>query len=165
MPTLIPGKVHSMKGLPKLRPSVISGAVRPMDTVRGVLGRRRNQFLLGTSVLTVALAANWSWLSAVGVAPLIVGVLPCLLMCALGLCMGGSGRRSCEGEAATPGTPFPQTAEQPGATKILAQDASPTTPHPRLERARQEPVPPSPRKLEPQSPTDPVVPSDRRPGN
>jgi hypothetical protein len=32
------------------------------------------------------LAVNWSWLVAVGIAPLILGALPCVVMCAMGLC-------------------------------------------------------------------------------
>lgn len=34
------------------------------------------------------LAFNWSWFIAVGVAPLLLSLLPCVVMCALGLCMG-----------------------------------------------------------------------------
>jgi hypothetical protein len=30
---------------------------------------------------------GWSWLVAVGVAPLLLSILPCVAMCALGLCM------------------------------------------------------------------------------
>ena len=35
----------------------------------------------------VGLALNWSWLVAAGIAPLILGLAPCVAMCALGLCM------------------------------------------------------------------------------
>ena len=34
-----------------------------------------------------AAALGWPWLVAVGAAPLIVAVAPCLVMCAFGLCM------------------------------------------------------------------------------
>lgn len=46
-------------------------------------------WLIGGAVL-VALAAyaGWDWLVATGVATVLVAVGPCLLMCALGLCMG-----------------------------------------------------------------------------
>jgi hypothetical protein len=52
------------------------------------LGRHR--WLLGS--LAVALLAGgfawqWSWLVAIGVAPLLISAAPCLVMCALGLCM------------------------------------------------------------------------------
>lgn len=40
--------------------------------------------------MLVALAAyaGWDWLVATGAATVLVAVGPCLLMCALGLCMG-----------------------------------------------------------------------------
>ena len=41
------------------------------------------------------LALNWSWLAAAGIAPILISVLPCLAMCALGLCMNRSGGKSC----------------------------------------------------------------------
>lgn len=44
--------------------------------------------------LVVGAALNWSWLVAVGIAPLLLTVLPCAVMCGLGLCLnkitGGS---------------------------------------------------------------------------
>jgi hypothetical protein len=45
----------------------------------------------GLAVAGSGLALGWDWLTAVGVAPLIVSAAPCLLMCALGLCMMGRG--------------------------------------------------------------------------
>ena len=50
---------------------------------------RRIVLLAGTATLGAGLALNWGWLTAVGAAPLLLGVLPCLGMCALGLCMRG----------------------------------------------------------------------------
>ena len=51
--------------------------------------------LIGASVLGVggALFFGWDWLVAAGVASVIVGVLPCLAMCALGLCASRLGRK------------------------------------------------------------------------
>lgn len=48
---------------------------------------RRGRVLLGTLVLGLGAALNWSWLVAVGIAPLLLSVLPCIAMCALGVCM------------------------------------------------------------------------------
>jgi len=46
------------------------------------------------SALVLGAALNWSWLVGVGIAPLLLTVLPCAVMCGLGLCMnritGGS---------------------------------------------------------------------------
>lgn len=47
------------------------------------------------------LALGWDWLTAVGVAPLIVSAAPCVLMCALGLCMMGRGHRTYPGNLDT----------------------------------------------------------------
>ncbi len=43
--------------------------------------------VLAALVLVLGAALNWSWLVAAGVAPLLVSALPCVAMCALGLCM------------------------------------------------------------------------------
>jgi hypothetical protein len=44
--------------------------------------------LAATGLALVAIAAmNWSWLVAAGVASVLLSVLPCLVMCGLGLCM------------------------------------------------------------------------------
>jgi hypothetical protein len=63
------------------------------------------RYYLGSRTGIVALAAvaigagawfNWGWLVAAGIAPLIVGVLPCAAMCALGLCMSGRTKNSAD---------------------------------------------------------------------
>jgi len=41
----------------------------------------------GIAGVAIGLAVNWSWLVAVGLAPLILSLGPCAVMCALGLCM------------------------------------------------------------------------------
>ncbi len=46
--------------------------------------------LLGLGSLAVIAGlcfGGWAWLVAAGLAPLILSVLPCLVMCALGVCM------------------------------------------------------------------------------
>lgn len=47
----------------------------------------------GLGVTGGGLVLGWGWLSTVGIAPLIVSAAPCLIMCALGLCMKGRGRQ------------------------------------------------------------------------
>jgi hypothetical protein len=42
---------------------------------------------LAAVLLVAGVALNWSWLVAAGFASIIVAVLPCAIMCALGLCM------------------------------------------------------------------------------
>jgi hypothetical protein len=64
------------------------------------LGGRRGLVILAVTALGIDLALNWSWLVAIGVAPLLVALAPCAAMCALGLCMSrmGSGQ-SCSSES------------------------------------------------------------------
>jgi hypothetical protein len=38
---------------------------------------------------------GWGWLVAAGLAPFVISVLPCLAMCAVGVCAMGRGGRSC----------------------------------------------------------------------
>jgi|APThiThiocy_ev2_2_1041544.scaffolds.fasta_scaffold03788_7 hypothetical protein len=55
--------------------------------LRRWLQGRHGLILLAILGLTLGVAFNWSWLVAIGVAPLLLSALPCLAMCALGLCM------------------------------------------------------------------------------
>lgn len=42
--------------------------------------------LVGFAIIA-GLALNWNWLVAAGLAPILIGTLPCLVMCAFGVCM------------------------------------------------------------------------------
>jgi hypothetical protein len=54
--------------------------------------RRQTLMLTGFAAIGGGAALNWDWLTAVGAAPLILSLAPCVAMCALGPCMrGGSG--------------------------------------------------------------------------
>lgn len=68
------------------------------STARYYLGGRRGLLILAGVTVAAGLALNWSWLAAVGAAPLIVALLPCAAMCALGLCMS---RKSAPGTGAS----------------------------------------------------------------
>ncbi len=48
------------------------------------------------------LALGWDWVVAAGLAPLVVSVLPCIAMCALGMCAMRSGQKSGHGGSETP---------------------------------------------------------------
>jgi hypothetical protein len=60
-----------------------------------------------------ALFFGWNWLVAAGLASIVVGILPCLAMCALGLCMNRMGKK----EAPNGGASLPpretQSSEKP----------------------------------------------------
>ncbi len=53
--------------------------------------------IVAAAAVLAGLWLNWSWLVAIGVAPLAIGILPCAATCALGLCIVQKGR-----EGATP---------------------------------------------------------------
>lgn len=69
--------------------------------VRSIFGGRRGPIAAGAAVAVAGLAFNWSWLVAAGIAPLLLSVLPCVAMCALGLCMNRMTGRSCSAEDVT----------------------------------------------------------------
>ncbi len=59
-----------------------------VPAILGALPSGRTRWLLLAAIVVAAgLALNWSWLVAIGVAPILITALPCLAMCALGLCM------------------------------------------------------------------------------
>ena len=54
----------------------------------GRKGRWRPWLIGGAAVVPIALYGGWDWLAATGLATILIAVLPCAAMCALGLCMG-----------------------------------------------------------------------------
>ncbi|MDW3208178.1 MAG: hypothetical protein RLW87_21000 [Alphaproteobacteria bacterium] len=60
------------------------------------LTKRRILMLAGAAVVGLGLVLNWSWLTAIGAAPILLTLAPCLAMCALGLCMRGGGTAACQ---------------------------------------------------------------------
>ena len=62
----------------------------------------------GLALVSIGLALKWDWLTAIGAAPILLSLLPCVAMCALGLCMRGGSGRSCHDQSAdtrpTPGS-------------------------------------------------------------
>lgn len=75
-------------------------ATSPLTILRplAALGSGRHRFVFGAlvfGVITAVAAWQWSWLVAIGVAPLLLSVAPCAAMCGLGLCMHRMGGRTC----------------------------------------------------------------------
>ncbi len=90
--------------------------------LRYYLGSRRGLLALAGLAIAAGLALNWSWLAAAGIAPILISVLPCLAMCALGLCMNRSGGKSCSTAASNSD---PAAIEDAGPVKqAIALDAS-----------------------------------------
>jgi hypothetical protein len=62
--------------------------------LRSWIGNRRVLAVAGLAVTGTGLGLGWDWLTAVGIAPLIVATAPCLIMCALGIYMMGRGHQA-----------------------------------------------------------------------
>ncbi|HET6159298.1 MAG TPA: hypothetical protein VFE34_13210 [Dongiaceae bacterium] len=71
------------------------------QTARTYLTGRRGLIALAVVALIAGAAFNWSWLVAAGIAPLLITALPCIAMCALGLCMNRMAGRKCSAEDAS----------------------------------------------------------------
>ncbi len=59
--------------------------------------RGKGLLVVGAAVIGLGLWFNWGWMVSLGLAPLILAILPCAAMCALGLCMShghGKGGKS-----------------------------------------------------------------------
>ena len=102
--------------------------------LRYYLGNRRGLLVLAGLVIASGLALNWSWLAAVGIAPILISLLPCLAMCALGLCMNRSGSKSCSAAESNAGPTETEVARP--ATKVVAIDTAPDSVAPKIDEAR-----------------------------
>jgi len=87
--------------IPSMR-SCCSTATFPPDVVRSWMRDRRIVAAAGLAVAGSGVTLGWDWLTALGVAPLIVSAAPCLLMCALGLCVMGRGHQANSGSPVAP---------------------------------------------------------------
>jgi YHS domain-containing protein len=76
-----------MSNAPSIEPYETSLTREVVHAIRYYLGGRRTLFVLAALLIVGGIALNWGWLVAIGVAPILVALLPCAVMCALGLCM------------------------------------------------------------------------------
>ncbi|HEV2160735.1 MAG TPA: hypothetical protein VGR52_00655 [Stellaceae bacterium] len=90
------------------RNSQISQIARaPMNANAGQRARSwltspRGLLLVGIAVIAAGLALGWNWIVALGLAPIVLAIAPCALMCALGMCMMGMGHGKTTGPTAAP---------------------------------------------------------------
>ncbi len=76
-----------MTTVPESRPPAETPLWREgLNIVRYYLGNRWVLLALGAGVLVTGAALNWGWLVAAGIAPILLVLAPCAIMCALGLC-------------------------------------------------------------------------------
>lgn len=92
---------------------------------RYYLRRPRVLLTLAAIAIVAGLALNWSWLVAAGLAPILISTLPCLIMCAFGVCMmcrsgeKGSAPIRDSAETASPPTTLAASAtDKPGTGTI-----------------------------------------------
>jgi len=103
-----------------------------IETIRRYLGGRWGLLAVAAAAIVAGLAFNWSWLVAIGVAPLVIGILPCAAMCALGLCMMNmagkqtSTEPSNEPASATNSAPQPRSDISGSPEAPVSSDASAT---------------------------------------
>lgn len=120
-----------------------------LHALRYWLSGRRGAAALVVSAVVIGAALNWSWLVAVGIAPLLLTALPCVAMCGLGLCMnrmtGGSCSTSSSGSDGA-GVPPPDTAQRlaasepvEGAPLSQTSEAGPMPDYPTVGAAEQAP--------------------------
>ena len=87
----------------------------------------QRNLLIGVALVggTGALVLGWDWLVAAGLASIILAVAPCLVMCALGLCMNRQSKSDPSAAGTPPATPGPNVPA------VKAEAASePNTPSP-----------------------------------
>ena len=103
-----------------------AGATRPslaqdwLHALRYWLRGRNGVIALVVLAMVVGAALNWSWLVAVGLAPLLLTVLPCAIMCGLGLCMNKMSGSSCSTSSGSPdhsSTPMPDAVQRIAASE------------------------------------------------
>lgn len=94
--------------------------------LRNYVGSRRGLFALAGLAIAAGLAFNWSWLAAAGIAPILISVLPCVAMCALGLCMNRMTGRACAPDRSQTTTAPEEDEQSPGlAPDELSADMRP----------------------------------------
>lgn len=88
----------------------------------------RTGIILGLIVIgggALSFGGGWGWLVAIGVAPIILSILPCVVMCGLGVCMMSMGKKS----AASPTLPPTQIEPGTAGPELLQGDLlNPSTP-------------------------------------
>lgn len=92
---------------------------------RAWLARPRTKLLAATALGAIGVGASWNWLAAIGALPVILSALPCLAMCALGLCMRGLDRKSCSTQVTASA---PLTAAETPAARSALPDLDPVSP-------------------------------------
>lgn len=125
-----------------------------IDAARYYLGGRRGLLVLAGLAIVAGLALNWSWLAAAGLAPILISVLPCLAMCALGLCMNRGSGKSCSTAAKTPDPAVVDDAVPTSQAVALDVPREPAAPEPAIGGDATPLTNPEPQPSKERRPTD-----------
>jgi YHS domain-containing protein len=79
--------------------------------VRYYLGGPRRLTVLAVILIVGGVALNWGWLVAAGLAPILIALLPCAVMCALGMCMHKSAGDNNPANRSVAGSAHPLAAD------------------------------------------------------
>lgn len=88
--------------------------------IRVIVRSRVGLLVLAVAALGLGLTFNWSWLVAAGIAPVILSLLPCAAMCALGLCMTGMASRSSAAQPSLQNVAGAPGSEAPSRVQFIA---------------------------------------------
>ena len=111
-------------------PSQGSSTRNLFATLRVWSGSRLGLLAIAGVAIIAGLGFNWSWLVAAGIAPLLLSALPCVAMCALGLCMmqmkgrGTAAGSSNDPTSATNSTPLPRLDVSRSQEAPVSKDSS-----------------------------------------
>lgn len=107
-----------------------------LRAARYYVSGRRGLIALAVVISLAGLAFNWSWLVAVGIAPILIAALPCAAMCALGLCMARGSGSTCAAESGQTSEPPQSAAANDDSSNVVR--ASRAIDAPAAESAGQE---------------------------
>lgn len=120
--------------LPEAARSSLSGDI--LYAARYYLGGRTGLIVVAAVALGLGAYSNWGWLVAAGLAPILLMMMPCAAMCAVGLCMKKSSGPASDGQSPSQsaseesvGKSSLQLVSQPGenqdAPAVSGQTANP----------------------------------------
>ena len=92
-----------------------------LNAARYYLGGRTGLIVVTAAALGFGAYSGWGWLVAAGIAPLLLTLAPCAVMCALGLCVMGGKSKSQSDDVASPA----HSGEESGAKSSLRLAAAP----------------------------------------
>jgi hypothetical protein len=103
-----------MRTLQGINDASPSGTAKMAGRLGGYFSGRRGLLVLGGIAATLGIGLNWTWLAAAGITPILVGLLPCAAMCALGQCLPRLMRAPADEQAASHDMPLSDVSASSG---------------------------------------------------